>query len=68
VTSRVDRDRVIAQRRHAGPELVEHPTVVEPTVEQQHDRLGWIAPLPDAQPCLVDRDEERPLRFDDQRY
>jgi hypothetical protein len=42
--------------------------VVEPTVEQQHDRLGWIAPLPGAQPCLVDRDEERPLRFDDQRY
>ena len=55
VTTKVDRDRVIAEGRDLRRNLVEHASVVVGTVQQQHWWRTRISPTPQPQVGAVHR-------------
>ena len=59
VTTKVERDRVVTERRDAWREVVEHAAMVVRTVEQQHRRCGRVTPTPQPQLRPIDGDELR---------
>ena len=63
VTAKVERDRVVAERRDAWREVVEHAAVVVRAVEQEHRCRGRIAPAPQPQLRPIDGDELRAIRL-----
>ena len=62
VTAEVERDRVIAERRDAWREVVEHAAVVVGAVEEQHRRCRRVAPAPEPQRRPIDARRARPDR------
>ena len=68
VTAKVERDRVITERRDAWREVVEHAAVVVGAVEQQHRCRRRVTPAPEPQLGPIDVDELRAIRLTESAF